>query len=227
MKKCTKCQIEKSKTDFSKDKNTTDGFRAQCKQCLKETYTLNKDKISAVNKTNYNPEKKKEYYQLNTEKLNQKHKIYYEKNKDNLLLNKRMTYNKELKREYNVKNKENRNKYLKERRTTDPLYKLKINTRSAIGGSIRKQGYSKSSKTQQILGCSFEEFKVHLEKQFTKDMSWENHGEWHLDHIYPVSLATDENHLIELNHYTNFQPLWALDNIKKGNKIINKTYKSE
>ena len=70
MKKCTKCQIKKSKTDFSKDKNTTDGFRSQCKQCLKETYVLNKDKISYVNKTNYNPEKKKEYYQLNTEKIN-------------------------------------------------------------------------------------------------------------------------------------------------------------
>ncbi len=50
-------------------------------------------------------------------------------------------------------------------------------------------------------------------------MNWNNHDLWHLDHIYPVSLAKDENHLIELNHYTNFQPLWAVDNIKKSNKL--------
>ena len=52
-------------------------------------------------------------------------------------------------------------------------------------------------------------------------MSWNNAGEWHIDHIYPISLATDENHLIKLNHYTNFQPLLALDNIRKSNKINN------
>jgi len=51
-------------------------------------------------------------------------------------------------------------------------------------------------------------------------MTWENQGLWHMDHIYPVSRATDEEHLIKLNHYTNFQPLWAEDNIKKSNKII-------
>jgi hypothetical protein len=50
-------------------------------------------------------------------------------------------------------------------------------------------------------------------------MDWNNQGQWHLDHIYPVSLATNETHLIKLNHYTNFQPLWAIDNIKKGNKL--------
>ena len=53
-------------------------------------------------------------------------------------------------------------------------------------------------------------------------MNWENAGKWHLDHIYPVSLAKDEEELLKLNHYTNFQPLWAVDNIKKGNKIIEK-----
>ena len=51
-------------------------------------------------------------------------------------------------------------------------------------------------------------------------MSWENAGQWHYDHIYPVSLAKDEEELIRLNHYTNFQPLWAEDNLRKGSKII-------
>jgi hypothetical protein len=86
--------------------------------------------------------------------------------------------------------------------------------------SIKGKGYTKKSKTNEILGCSFKEFKQHLELQFTEGMTWNNAGKWHLDHIYPVSLSKDENELIKLNHYTNFQPLWAEDNIRKGNKII-------
>jgi hypothetical protein len=118
--------------------------------------------------------------------------------------------------------KENRQKehaQKKQRRQTDPLFKLTGNIRSLIKLSIKNQGYSKKSKTHEILGCDFETFKLHLEKQFTDGMNLCNHGKWHLDHIYPVSLARDEQHLIELNHYTNFQPLWAIDNLKKGNKI--------
>jgi hypothetical protein len=92
--------------------------------------------------------------------------------------------------------------------------------RRLILSSIKRRGYSKNSRTHQILGCSFEDFKLHIEKQFTKNMNWENRGQWHFDHIYPVSLAKDEEELIKLNHYTNFQPLWAIDNLKKGNKII-------
>jgi hypothetical protein len=51
-------------------------------------------------------------------------------------------------------------------------------------------------------------------------MSLSNHGQWHLDHIYPVSLAKSQEEIIRLNHYTNFQPLWAEDNIVKGNKVL-------
>ena len=110
--------------------------------------------------------------------------------------------------------------YKKNRKTTDSLFKLKCNIANLIYYSIKNKGYSKSSKTHKILGCSIDYFKNYLEIQFTKGMSWENAGEWHLDHIYPVSLAKDKEELIRLNHYTNFQPLWAKDNIKKGNKII-------
>ena len=57
-------------------------------------------------------------------------------------------------------------------------------------------------------------------------MTFENHGEWHLDHIKPISLAKSEEEIIELNHYTNFQPLWAKDNLSKSNKYAN-TYTKE
>ena len=133
---------------------------------------------------------------------------------------------KEQKHQYYLNNKEKINiyngTYATEKRKTDSLFKLSGNIRSLIGNSIRAQGYTKKTKTYKYLGCSFEYLKQHLERQFTKGMNWSNAGEWHLDHIYPVSLAKDEEELIKLNHYTNFQPLWAEDNFKKGNKIIEK-----
>jgi hypothetical protein len=97
---------------------------------------------------------------------------------------------------------------------------LTCRLRSLIGESIKRGGFKKSSKTAEILGCSFEEFKIHIENQFTEGMTWDNQGNWHFDHIYPVSKARDEAHLIALNHYTNFQPLWAKDNISKGCNIL-------
>jgi hypothetical protein len=117
------------------------------------------------------------------------------------------------------------NEYQKNKKQTNPLFKLRGNISNLIYISIKKQGYTKRSQTYKILGCTYEEFKIHLENQFTKGMSWENQGEWHLDHIYPVSLAKDEEELYKLNHYTNFQPLWAEDNFKKGNKIIEQQLK--
>lgn len=110
--------------------------------------------------------------------------------------------------------------YVKERSKIDPMFKIRINTRNLIRLYLKNKGYTKKSKTQEILGCDFETFKKHIERQFKKGMTWDNYSEWHLDHIYPVSLAKEEQHLIELNHYTNFRPMWATDNISKGNKIV-------
>jgi hypothetical protein len=117
-------------------------------------------------------------------------------------------------------NKEQRNEYFKNRKLTEPLFKLRCNLSTLIWVSLKRNGYSKNSKTYNILGCTISEFKQYLENKFTKGMNWQNNGEWHLDHIYPTSLAKDKEELLKLNHYTNFQPLWAVDNIKKGNKII-------
>jgi hypothetical protein len=103
---------------------------------------------------------------------------------------------------------------------TNPKFRFEMSIRSLIIQSLNRSGYKKNSRTHEILGCDFQTFKTHIEKQFLKGMTWENRGEWHLDHIYPVSKARDEKHLIELNHYTNFRPLWAFDNISKNNKII-------
>ena len=79
----------------------------------------------------------------------------------------------------------------------------------------------KKNKKVEILGCTPEFLKEYLEKQFTEGMTWENHGlyGWHIDHIIPLSSATTKEEVIKLNHYSNLQPLWAIDNLKKGGII--------
>jgi len=178
------------------------------KEKLKQYRLDNKQKISEQQKQWRldNKEKQKQYHLDNKEKRKEYRKEYNLQNKEKF-------------KNYFFNNKEKINEYYKNKRITDPLYKLRCNISTLLYLSIKRNGYTKKSKSYKILGCSFEEFKLHLEKQFTKGMNWENQGKWHLDHIYPVSLAKDEEELIRLNHYTNFQPLWAIDNIKKGNKL--------
>lgn len=84
-----------------------------------------------------------------------------------------------------------------------------------------KKGY-KSTKTETLIGMTFKELKVYLETRFTEGMTWENYGQWHIDHILPIS-RFDLTNLEEQKkafHYTNLQPLWAKDNLKKHAKVL-------
>jgi len=109
---------------------------------------------------------------------------------------------------------------MKKKRHTDPAYKIKSNLRTRIWGVV-KQGY-KSASTMELTGCTTEELKDHLASKFTEGMTFENYGEWHIDHILPCTsfnlLLPEEQR--KCFHYTNLQPLWAIDNIKKGAKIL-------
>lgn len=139
--------------------------------------------------------------------------------------------NKEKTREYldanrernNKKRNEHRNKRMKE----DLLFRLQHLFKNKVRGFLKGKGFKKNNKTQDILGCSFEEFKIHIEKQFQPWMTWENRGlyngtfnyGWDLDHIIPINTAITEEEIIRLNHYSNFQPLCSKVNreIKRDN----------
>ena len=86
---------------------------------------------------------------------------------------------------------------------------------------MKAGGWKKNSKTQEMLGCSFADLKLHLEKQFRDGMTWENNKffGWHLDHIVPISSAKTEQDVIKLCHYTNLQPLWWHENLSKGDAM--------
>ena len=119
------------------------------------------------------------------------------------------------------KNKEVRYNRWKRRWNEDELFAMKVRLRNLIRNSFRKQGYKKFDlNTESIVGVTYNYFKEYLESKFLEGMTWENRGEWHIDHIIPLSSAVSKDDLIRLCHYTNLQPLWAIDNIKKGNKIL-------
>jgi len=127
-------------------------------------------------------------------------------------------------------NKEKRNKsnreYIKKRIEIDPSYKLMQNLRSRLRQALKHQRAYKVSKTATLLGCTYEELKQHLESQFTEGMTWDNHGEWHVDHKKPIAmfdLSKEEDQRVCF-HYTNLQPLWAEENIKKSSLYEGKRY---
>ena len=123
--------------------------------------------------------------------------------------------------ELKKKDNERRNERWKFKFKNDPLFALKKRLRTLIRGSFRKSGYTNfKARTEEIVGISFNEFKVYMESKFVNGMNWENRSEWHIDHIVPLSTAKSEQELIALSHYTNLQPLWAMDNLKKGDKIL-------
>jgi hypothetical protein len=106
----------------------------------------------------------------------------------------------------------------KQKSKEDPSFKLKLNLRTRLNHAIK--GNSKSAKTLELLGCSIEDLKKHLESLFQDGMSWENYGinGWHIDHIKPC-IAFDlskEAAQKQCFHYSNLQPLWAIENLKKG-----------
>ena len=221
MKKCTKCKLLKNKTEFYENKRSKDGLNYSCKTCFKLTVKKRADylyslKEKKINKTD-DPLYFKKYNIKNKEIIKEKRKKYYNENKERLLLINKNYYN---------KNKKNINRHnaikAKERVKNSDLLKLILRIRNLIRKSIKNKNYTKKSRTYFILGCDYVFFKEYIESQFTKDMNWNN---IHLDHIKPISLAKNENEVIELNHYTNFQPLLSLDNLKKSNKIITKQLK--
>ena len=78
----------------------------------------------------------------------------------------------------------------------------------------------KTQTTKDILGYSYDDLKLNIESKFENGMSWENHGEWHVDHIIPISLFKEGTDAMIVNRLDNLRPMWKLENIKKSNKLI-------
>jgi hypothetical protein len=147
-----------------------------------------------------------------------KRKKYYVKNAKSII-EKAKTYNST----YINENRQILSKhYFRKRYNNDALFKIRCLVRNNANRAFKYLLKERNTPSLELLGCdSWDVLKSHIEKQFQKDMTWNNHGPsgWHIDHIIPLSSAKTPEHIIQLCHYTNLQPLWAKDNLQKSNKL--------
>jgi len=217
----------------------------------KEYYEFNKEDILKKNREQYKLNKDKKIYKVKVCPICKKQfeashglKKYCcdlcaktaIREKDKLRNSKRFAtlsskeYHKKYSKEYDEKyykvNKEKINKrktsYMRKRKKADPLYKFKCSTRSMIGNSFKRKGLKKSLKTENILGCTLNQFREHIENKFKSGMNFDNHGSWHIDHDIPLATAKTKEEVAKLCHYTNLQPLWAKENREKHSKVYSK-----
>ena len=122
-------------------------------------------------------------------------------------------------KKYNKEHSKERYQKHKKRMKEDEVYRLKHKMRNIIGSSFRRRNLRKNNKTELILGCSFEDFKKHIESKFEVGMTFDNYGEWEIDHIIPLATAHTTEDVEKLCHYSNLQPLWSKDNRLKSDKL--------
>jgi hypothetical protein len=183
-----------------------------CSQCNLDK-NLTEFNVSSRNKTGYRCECRecqKKIYSTKSDYYKQKRKERYKKNS-----NKELDQNKK----YYIQNKEKIIKQKSEKIKNNINLRIISNLRSRISLFVKTKKIHKDNQMKVILGIDLEMFKKHIENQFQPNMSWENYGKWHIDHIIPLNSVKSENDLYRLCHYTNLQPLWAHDNLSKGCKI--------
>jgi hypothetical protein len=235
-KLCRKCGQTKDVELFGADKNSSDGRRYECKQCRsgneKHVYEVSKGKISA---------RAKKYKDKNRGKVRAAGRKYYHKHKEEALLYRQenaerirtnaRTYRNRIRpraiayfRDYYRRNKKQliakQGVYVTGRLKVDINFRILSYLRGRVYRAL--MGYSKAAKTKELLGCSIEELRAHIESKFLKGMTWDNYGQWHMDHIIPccsfnMSIPEEQRRCF---HFTNLQPLWAIDNIRKGGRML-------
>lgn len=239
MKTCTTCYLEQEISAFNKHAGHSDGLSSQCKLCIKAANA----RFRAENSESLR-KMKAEYYLKNRDRLLTKQDKYYENNKEAALSRQKEYYynNWEVMRERNkmqqVKHKQKRKKYrndnreqinlshrryVESRNWLDVSFKINRSLRSRLTSAI-KGGYKAGSAVKD-LGCSIDDFKIYMEKQFKSGMSWENWGsgenDWQIDHIMPLAAfdLTNRQHVLLACHHGNLQPLWSRENYRKNDKV--------
>jgi hypothetical protein len=130
-----------------------------------------------------------------------------------------------LHKKWRKNNKEKANaldlKYITKRRRNDAAFRILCALRARLWDAIKRRQVVKNQTTLSFLGCGIETLCEHLESQFSPGMSWENYGQWHIDHIRPCASfdLSKESHQRQCFHWSNLQPLWGPDNIQKGAKL--------
>lgn len=216
MKYCPKCKKLKENSEFNKHKGRAEGLFYCCRLCQsaykREYYQNNKEFIN---------KNVKEYSKLNPDKVKKCRKLSRKRRLKRIPNYEKRQYQKH-KEQIKLHQKNNRSKitsYERNRRKVDLNYKLTRYLRTRL--SVALKGNPKLKTTIKLIGCSIEFLKEHLEKRFKSGMTWDNYGLWHIDHIRPCA-SFDLSKPCQQHkcfHYTNLQPLWAEENLKKSDKF--------
>ena len=226
-KKCSKCNVVRDVREFNKAKESKDGLRGECKMCRKEINRIykqaNKERLSKYNLEYKNTNKERlskynfEYKNTNKESIAKQRKEYTEANREKLLIiykdyreannEKVLKATKKWRESNKDKASEYNNNYVKSRRKSDNLFRLKLSVRNAV---VRYLVNGKSKGTPKILGLDYKEFQDYLEIEYIEGM--------HLDHIVPLSWANNDEEVYILNHYSNFQIITAEENLSKSDR---------
>lgn len=220
---CSICRLDKSLDQFYKNKSSPDGHQYTCIECYKEYSKNNKEKI-AIESRNRRM-RNKEHYDAKVSEWRSKNKdktIIYARNW--LIRNPERA--KQVRIKHRTKNKKKINacaiKRRAIRRRTDPNFRLRELIRKHIRRAVK--GEEKHGSSLELLGCSIEVLKNHLQSKFKEGMTWEllMDGKIHIDHIIPLcamDLTKEENQRVCF-HYSNLRPLWPMENEIKSKRDV-------
>lgn len=215
-KRCGRCRTLKAIDQYLVTKKGIESYCNDCrKQAKRESYRRNKVSILA---------KQKQFKIDNPDIVKERRRKEKSKHKDRY---------RERSREWSKKNPEKRKEILKRsrercrgqireyernKRATDLNFKLRQNMRARVKLALKAQRAVKAKGTCELIGCTIQELRSHLESQFQHGMTWNNYGTWHIDHIKPLALfdLTDATQQLQAFHWSNMQPLWAHENLLKS-----------
>jgi len=209
-KLCCRCKTPKDISEFQKDKIRKDGLKPDCRLCRSKQCA--------------------QYRAAHIDKERNRHKLYRDAHKDYIKVQSKGYRKRAASKikltvaKYFARNSDKiraqRAKHKKERMAVDLNFRIASMLRCRVRAAISNG--PKMGSAVRDLGCSIGNFKEHLEKQFKPGMSWDNWSAdgWHIDHIIPLSKfnLSDRSEFLKATNYTNMQPLWATDNLKKSNK---------
>ena len=210
-KKCTKCKKLKDFDRFYIDNQKKDGLASACRDCMSKV-----SKVAYHKNIEKEKIRSKKYRENNKEEIEISHKKYRTENKVacDLAIKKWENNNRE-------RTRKRKKVYMAYRRKNDINFRIASNLRRQITGTVKTK---RSKKSQQLLGCTISDFRKYLERLFKTGMSWENYSRkgWQIDHIIPCCMfdLTIQENQKKCFHFTNLQPMWAIDNFKKGGRYV-------
>lgn len=205
---CTRCKQTKSIVEFARNRANKSGYSFWCKLCKAKQYVATRELVQ---------QKCREYQRKKPEQIRERRKEYYKKNRETII--QRVA-------DYRKANPEKVNRakgnWAKRKYKANPMFKFKRRFSDLVRHSLR--GGKSGESWRKLVGYSFDDLRQHMERQFSAGMSWENYGKWHIDHIIPISVfnykrQTDTDFL-RCWSLKNLQPLWASDNCRKSNKLL-------